>query len=123
MYALEHIHSEPISAYMSRACRLFSGLHIIKFNTIENLFVIVNSNRSRFPALVDRFRSSDPKVVNADVDFLETLLRSIKSCSRVVDGPSTAKPYAISGSGPTTVPPPKADCRKTTAPSTCTRSC
>ena len=101
---------------MSRSCRLFSGLHSITLNTMANIFVIVNSDRSRFGALIDRSRAGDPKVVNTDVDRLETLLEVIGSRSRVVDCLPTAKPSALCGSAPTPVPPPKSDHPKTTAP-------
>ena len=41
---------------------------------MANLFIIVNSDRSCFAALANRFRIGNPKLVNADVDRLETLL-------------------------------------------------
>ena len=53
LYTLEQSHDKPIIAYMSRSRRIFSGLHGITFNTMENLFIIMNSDRSRFGTLVD----------------------------------------------------------------------
>ena len=93
---------------------------------MENLFVIVNSDRSRFGAFVDRFCSGNPKVVNIDVDRLKTLLEVIESCSRIVDGPLVAKPSALCGSFPrlesTSVHPPKGDHPNKMAPPGGTRS-
>ena len=68
---------KTISSYMSRSHRLFSGLYGATFNTMANLFIIVNSNRSRFGSLANRFRAGNSKVVNADVDRLKTLLEAI----------------------------------------------
>ena len=59
---------------MSRARRLFRGLHGVTFNTMANLFIIVNSDRYRFGAHADRFHAGNPEVVNTDVDRLKTLL-------------------------------------------------
>ena len=110
---------------MSRARRLFSGLHGITFNTMKILSVIVNYELSRFGPLADRFCASNPKVVNSDVDRLETLLEVIESLSRIVDGRPTTKPCKLRGSAPrsepTPVPPPKSDHPKTTAPPAGTR--
>ena len=92
---------------------------------MEDLFVIVNSDRSCFGALADCFRAGDPEVVNVDVDRTETLLEAIESHSRAVDGRFTTKPAALRGSAPrsepTPVPPPKSDHPKTTAPPAGTR--
>ena len=74
LYNLEQATDESISSYMSRARQLFRGIHSVTLNTIENLFIIVNSDCSQFGALTDRFRASDPEVVNTDVDRLKTLL-------------------------------------------------
>ena len=115
LYTLEQIHDKPISACMSRARRLFSGIHVITFNTMANIFFIVNSDRSLFGALVYCFRDGDPKVVNAEMDCLKTLFEVIKSRSQV------ANPSAFRSSTPTPVPPPKSDRPKTTAPSAGTR--
>ena len=46
---------KSINNYMSCACRLFSRLHGIKFNTMYNLFFIINSDRSRFGSLANCF--------------------------------------------------------------------
>ena len=62
---------------MSRARRLFSNLHGITFNTMENIFIIVNSNRSHFGALTNRFCAGNPEVFNADIDRLKMLLENI----------------------------------------------
>ena len=120
LYTLEQTKDESISAYMSRAHRFFSSLHQITFNTMANLFVIVSSDRSRFIALANCFCSDNPEVVNSDVDRIETLLESIESRSRIIDGLPTPKPSALRGSDPRSesipAPPPKSDCPKTTAP-------
>ena len=42
LYTLEQVVEELIIAYISCACRLFSGLHGITFNTMADLFIIVN---------------------------------------------------------------------------------
>ena len=55
LYSLEQVPDEIISNYISCACRPFSGLHGITFNTMANLFVIVNSDRTHFGALADFF--------------------------------------------------------------------
>ena len=106
---------------MIRARRLFSGLHGVTFNTMANLFIIVNSDRYRFGALANRFCSGNPKVVNAGVDRFEKILEAIESCYRVViNGRPTSRPSALRGSAPrsdlTPVPVPKADRPKTPAP-------
>ena len=71
LYTLEKAADDMISAYMSRVRRLFIGLHGVSFNTMANLFIIVNSDHSRFGALTDCFRFEDPKVVNIDVNRLK----------------------------------------------------
>ena len=81
LYTLEQSHDDPISAYMSQSRFPFSRIHGIMFNTIANLFIIVNSYCSRFGALFNQFHSGDPEVFNADVDCLETLLETIESRS------------------------------------------
>ena len=90
---------------------------------MANLFVIVNSNRFCFGALVDHFRVSDPEVVNAEMDCLDTLPEATEYRSQVLDGLPTSRPSALRGSAPTPVPPPpkKSDCPKTTAPPEGTR--
>ena len=55
LYSLEQGPAESISDYMSHACRLSSGMHGITLNTMANLFVIVNSDRSHFISLAYRF--------------------------------------------------------------------
>ena len=77
LYTLEKIQYEFTSNYMGRARRLFSGLHGITFNTMANLFIIVNDDRSRSGAPSDRFRAGNPKVVNPAVSRIETLLEAI----------------------------------------------
>ena len=120
LYSLKQGTAESISDYMSRACRLFRRLHGITFNTMTILFFIVNSDHSRFGALVNCFQSGNPKVVNADVDNIEILLEAIESCSRVVDSPPTIKRSALCGSAPKSESTPvslsKTDHSKTTAP-------
>ena len=74
----------------------------ITFNTLENLFLVVNSDHARFGALVDRFRDVDPEVFHAYVDRIETLLESIKFCSCVIDVPPTPKTSAIHSSATNT---------------------
>ena len=106
LYKLEQAADETISNYMSRARRLFSSLHVITFNTMSNLFFIVNSDRSRFGSLANIFFASDPEVVNANVDRLETLLEAINSRSRVVDSQPTPRPSALRGSAPRSDPTP-----------------
>ena len=59
---------------MIRTLRIFSGLHGINFNTMANLFIIVNSDRSHFGSLDNLFRVSNPEVINTDIDRLKTLL-------------------------------------------------
>ena len=59
---------------MSRVLRLFSGLHGINFNTMANLFIIVNSDCSQFGSLKKCFHVGNPKVLNTDNNRLETLL-------------------------------------------------
>ena len=96
----------------------------INFNTLENLFFIVNSHHACFGALDDCFRAGNPEVVHADVDRIETLLESIEFRLRVIDGPSTPKSSAIRGSSTkpeatpytTPAPPSKLDRPKPTAP-------
>ena len=87
---------------------------------MDNLFVIVNSDHSRFGALADLFRAGDPEVVNAEVDRLETLLEAIEFCSCVVDGRTTPRPSMLCGSAPHSEPtpytPPKDDRPKTPVP-------
>ena len=116
---------KTISSYMSRARRLFSRLQGATFNTMANLFIIVNSNRSRFGSLANSFRAGNSKVVNADVDRLETLLEVISSRSFVVDSRTRPIPSALRGSAPcldpTPVLAPKPDCPKTPAPSSGTK--
>ena len=111
---------------MGHACRLFSGLHRITFNTMTNIFTIVNYDRSRFGALADRFRAGDHKFVNADVKRLKTLLEVIEFCFYVVDGLPTTKPSTLHGSDPKLetmpVPPPKSDLLKTMTPPEGTQS-
>ena len=77
LYSLNKVPAESISNYMSCACQLFSGLHGITINAMSNLFAIVKSDRTRFGALTDHFRSGDLKVVNADMDRINTLLEAI----------------------------------------------
>ena len=77
LYTLGQAADDSISAYMIRACRLFSGLHGVTFNTMANLFIIVNSDRSGFCNLSDRFYAGDPDVVNVGMERLETLLETI----------------------------------------------
>ena len=55
LYTLEKNQDEFISDYMSRALRLFSGLHGINFNTMTNIFIIVDYDRYHFGALADCF--------------------------------------------------------------------
>ena len=61
LYTLDKTQDESIIDYMSHTRRIFSGLHGITFNTMENIFIIVSSKRSRFGALVDRFCAGDPR--------------------------------------------------------------
>ena len=77
LYVLDQGPTEIIIDCMSCTCRLFSGLHDITFNTIDNLFAIVNSDHDRFGALADRFQSRDPEVINAEADIIKTLLDKI----------------------------------------------
>ena len=77
LYSLKQGPAESRSDYMSRACRLFSGLHGIMFNTMANLFVIVNSECARFSALAYRFQAGDSDFVNANMDRIEKLLEAI----------------------------------------------
>ena len=116
---------ESISDYMSCSRSLFSSLHGITFNTMENLFMIVNSDRSRLDALTDRFCAGNPEVVNADVDRLKKLLEAIEYRSHIVRSQRMPKPSTLHGSAPrldlTPVPPPKSDRPKTTAPPVGTR--
>ena len=100
LYTLNQGPAESISIYMSHAHRLLSRLRGITFNTMANLFMIVNFDRSRFGALVNRFHYCDPEVINADVDSIKTLLGTIESLSRVIDGPPMTKPSALRGSAP-----------------------
>ena len=104
---------------MSHACCLCSGLRGITFNTMENIFIILNSDRSRFGDLVNRFRDGNPEVVNADIDRLKTLLEAIDSCSHIFNDLLTTKPSALRGSAPKLetipFPPPKSNFPKTTA--------
>ena len=79
LYTLEQSADNKISSYMSRDHGLFSFLHGVTFNTMTNLFILVNSDRSQIFALDDCFCAGDPEVVNVDVDRLETLLGAIKS--------------------------------------------
>ena len=74
LYTIDQVADETISDYMSCPRRLFSGLYGVTINTMSNLFIIVNSTRSRFGALADRFCAGNPEVVNTDVDRLKTLL-------------------------------------------------
>ena len=93
---------------------------------MAKLFIIVNSNRPRFGALTNRFRTGDPGAINTYVDWLKTILEVIKSRSHIVDDLPTAKTSALRGSAPRSqynpVPPPKSDRPKTTAPPGGTRS-
>ena len=77
LYALNKRPGEIIHEYKSRASRLFSGLHGITFNTMANLFVIVNSECARFSALAYRFQAGDSDFVNANMDRIEKLLEAI----------------------------------------------
>ena len=45
LYTLEQVVDELISAYISCACRLFSGFYGITFNNMADLFIIVNPDR------------------------------------------------------------------------------
>ena len=118
-YSLKHGPDDSIIDYMSRAHRLFSGIHGITFNTMANLFLIVKYDHSCFGALTNCFQAGDPEVVNADVNRIETLLDAIESFSRIVNYLPTIKPSALCGSAPrlesTPVPAPKTDRPKTTA--------
>ena len=97
LYTLEQVADETICAYMSCARRRISGLRGVTFNTMTNLFIIVNSYRSRFGALADRFRAGNPEVVNADVDRLKTFLEAIESRSCVLDGQPLPRTCALRG--------------------------
>ena len=77
LYTLKQGPDESIADYISHARRLFSRIHGITFNTMANLFVIVNSDRSHSGALANRFRSGNTEVVNADVYGIKTLLEVI----------------------------------------------
>ena len=105
---------------MSHDCRLFGGPHGITFNTTASLFVVVNSDRSRFGALANSFCAGDTEVVNTDVERIKRLLKAIESCYRVVDSRPTSRPSVLRGSSPrsypTPDPPPKANRPKTSAP-------
>ena len=120
LYILDQTQDYYISDYMSRSRCLFSGLHGITFNNMTNIFIIVNSGRSRYGALADRLHAGNLEVVNTDIDRLETLLEAIESRSCVVGGLPTTEPSALRGSTlkseTTPVPPPNSGHPKTTAP-------
>ena len=130
LYALEKFIPESIIDYTSCACRLFSGVQEITFNTMENLFVTVNANRDLFGTLVDRFRYGNPEAVHTSVDRIKKLLEFIESHSRVIDGPQTPNPSALRSSAPrldaspsiTSLPSPKSDSPKQTVPTRGTHS-
>lgn len=80
LYALNKRPGEIIHEYKSRASRLFSGLHGITYNTVDNLFVIIKSNHASFGALANCFQAGDPEVINDDVDRTKTLLKETEYC-------------------------------------------
>ena len=70
LYTLDKTQYKSIGDYISRVICLFSGLHGINFNTMENLFIVVNSDRFHFGALAYRFSVGNPGVINTDVNRL-----------------------------------------------------